>query len=195
VALCGAAKRAVIIVNALDDRPKARTDWLKNETEGLTGLGLSASELDLRHYFGAPAKLADVLNAVDFVWASGGNTFMLRRAMKQSGFDVLAKDAVARDRIVYGGFSAGAVVATPDLHGLEHIDPPNAVPAGYDPQIVWDGLGLVPFALVVHFESFHPESELIDRQIAYFKRERIAYRTLRDGEALVIEEGRERLVS
>jgi dipeptidase E len=194
VALCGPAKRAVIIVNALDSRPKARADWLENETDGLARLGFIASELDLRNYFGASSELGAVLNAVDVVWVNGGNTFILRRAMKQSGFDTLIKSALARDEIVYGGFSAGAAIVAASLHGLEIVDDPNVVPAGYDPQIVWDGLGLVPFSLAVHFKSGLPESELIDRNIAYYEQRRIPYRTLRDGEALVIDGDRQQIV-
>jgi dipeptidase E len=42
--------------------------------------------------------------------------------MKQSGFDVLIKSAVARDEIVYAGFSAAAVIVFESLKGLELID-------------------------------------------------------------------------
>jgi dipeptidase E len=104
--------------------------------------------------------------------------------MKQSGFDMLIKSAVARDEMVYAGFSAAAVVAFDSLKGLEIIDDPQEVPAGYDPDIVWDGLGFIPFALAVHFKSDHSESESVDREIAFYEANGIPYRTLRDGEAL-----------
>jgi dipeptidase E len=194
VALSGAAKRAAIIVNALDHRPERRSGWLKDQTDKLGGLGFSVFELDLRRYFGAAAALGALLHQVDVVWINGGNTFILRRAMKQSGFDLLIKDALARDQIVYGGFSAAAVVTAAHLKGLEMVDDPNDVPAGYDPEIAWDGLGLVPFALAVHFKSNHPESKLVDREIAFYEENGIPYRTLRDGEALVIDGERQRIV-
>ena len=41
--------------------------------------------------------------------------FILRRAMKQSGFDTLIRNALARNEIVYAGFSAAAVIAFDSL--------------------------------------------------------------------------------
>ncbi|HTC02689.1 MAG TPA: Type 1 glutamine amidotransferase-like domain-containing protein [Xanthobacteraceae bacterium] len=194
VALAGPARRAAIIVNALDHRPEGRTVWLKEQTDKLVGLGFSVVELDLRSYFGASDKLKRFLRDIDLVWINGGNAFILRRAMQQSGFDILIKSAVARDEIVYAGFSAAAVIAFDSLKGLELTDDPEEVPSGYDANIVWEGLGFVPFALAVHFKSDHPESESVDREIAFYEAAGIPYRTLRDGEAFVIHDRQEKIV-
>jgi dipeptidase E len=194
VALAGAARRAAIIVNALDDAPEGRARWLKAQTDKLADLGFSVVELDLRCYFGKADRLGAFLAGIDLVWINGGNAFILRRAMKQSGFDLLIKASLARDEIVYAGFSAAAVVAFDSLRGLELVDNPENVPSGYDPDIVWEGLGLVPFALAVHFKSDHPESESVDREIAFYEAAGIPYRTLRDGEALVVDGHREKVV-
>jgi dipeptidase E len=194
VALAGSARRAAIIVNALDHRPEGRAIWLKQQTDKLVGLGFSVVELDLRSYFGAPDGLKRFLSDIDLVWINGGNAFILRRAMKQSGFDLLIKSAVARDEIVYAGFSAAAVITFDSLKGLELTDDPEDVPSGYDANIVWEGLGFVPFALAVHFRSDHPESASVDREIAFYEAGRIPYRTLRDGEVLVIHDRREKIV-
>jgi dipeptidase E len=194
VALTGSARRAAIIVNALDNRPEGRAVWLKEQTDKLASLGFSVVELDLRSYFGASHQLKRFLSAIDLVWINGGNAFILRRAMKQSGFDVLIKVAVARDEIVYAGFSAAAVIASDSLKGLELTDDPEDVPVGYDANIVWEGLGFVPFALAVHFQSDHPESQSVDREIAFYEAAGIPYRTLRDGEALIIHDDRAKIV-
>ena len=194
VALAGAARRAAIIVNALDDAPEGRAHWLKAQNDKLVRLGFSVVELDLRGYFGAIDRLKVFLSSIDLVWINGGNAFILRRAMKQSGFDLLIKTSIARDEIVYAGFSAAAVITFESLKGLELVDDPEGVPSGYDQDIVWDGLGLVPFALAVHFRSDHPESESVDREIAFYEAAGIPYRTLRDGEALVIEGDRQKIV-
>lgn len=194
VALAGTARRAAIILNALDHRPQARAGWLERQTSKLVGLGFSVVELDLRNHFGAAAQLQQVVSEVDLVWINGGNSFILRRAMKQSGFDVLVRDAVERDAIVYAGFSAAAVISFTSLKGLELTDNPHEVPVGYDPEIVWEGLGFVPFAIAVHFKSDHPESASVDREIAFYEESGIPYRTLRDGEALVIHGRHEKVV-
>lgn len=194
VALTGLGRRAAIILNALDHRGEQRAAWLKEQTDKLAALGFNVVEFDLRSYFGAPDRLKTFLSDIDIVWINGGNAFILRRAMKQSGFDMLIKSAVARDEMVYAGFSAAAVVAFDSLKGLEIIDDPQEVPAGYDANIVWDGLGFIPFALAVHFKSDHSESESVDREIAFYEASGIPYRTLRDGEALVIHDHREKIV-
>jgi dipeptidase E len=194
VALTGSARRAAIIVNALDNRPEGRATWLRTQSGKLGGLRFSVVELDLRSYFGASDKLERFLRDINVVWINGGNSFILRRAMRQSGFDGLVKSALARDEIVYSGFSAAAVIAFDNLKGLDIIDDPNDIPSGYDANIVWEGLGLIPFALAVHFKSDHPESESVDREIAFYEANGIPYRTLRDGEALIVHDQRERIV-
>lgn len=194
VALTGSARRASIIVNALDNRPERRADWLRKQTDKLLALGYSVVELDLRSYFGTSDKLKGLLSDIDVVWINGGNAFILRRAMKQSGFDGLIRSALARDEIVYAGFSAAAVIAFDSLKGLEIIDDPHDIPSGYDANVVWEGLGLIPFALAVHFNSDHPESESVDREIAFYEANGIPYRTLRDGEALIVHGHQERIV-
>src|SRR6195256_3482543 len=57
VGLTGSARRAAIILNALDNRPEGRAVWLKEQTDKLVGLGFSVVELDLRSYFGASDQL------------------------------------------------------------------------------------------------------------------------------------------
>ena len=93
VALTGLARRAAIIVNALDNRPKERAIWLKEQTVKVVGLGFRVTELDLRSYFKTPDGLSKFLADKDVVWINGGNAFILRRAMRQSGFDVLIRKA------------------------------------------------------------------------------------------------------
>ena len=120
------------------------------------------------------------------------NAFVLRRAMKQSGFDDVITGMLERDEIVYGGFSAGAVVATPTLRGIELMDDPAAVPAGYDPEVVWDGLGLIDYSIVPHFRSPHVESAAAERAVRHMMGRGMRYRALRDGEVIVWTETRKR---
>jgi dipeptidase E len=114
--------------------------------------------------------------------------------MKQSGFGTIVKSALARDEIVYAGFSAAAVIAFESLRGLEFTDDPNDVPSGYDPEIVWDGLGFVPYAVAVHFKSDHAESQSVDREIAFYEETGVPYRALSDGQVLIIQGDQEKIV-
>jgi dipeptidase E len=194
LALLGSGKRAAIVGNALDNiSPTARAifrDEVYDPHAELRALGLETEELDLRRYFGNPRALETALAGFDLVWVMGGNAFILRRAMKQSGFDDVIVDMLDRDEIVYGGFSAGAVMAAPTLRGIELMDDPTEVPPGYDPEVVWDGLGLIDYSIVPHFRSPHPESAAAERAVRHMMSRGMRYRALRDGEVIVWTETR-----
>jgi dipeptidase E len=182
----GADHRVGVIMNALDNFPDQRTEWLAWTREGFGRRGLAVTELDLRTYFGRADALRDALRDVGTVWINGGNAFILRRAMKQSGFDTIITEALARDTHLYAGFSAAAVICYRSMRGLELTDDANDVPDGYDRAIIWEGLDLLPYAIAVHYKSDHSESSSTDREIAFYEANAVPYRALRDGEALVI---------
>ncbi len=148
--------------------------------------GFDAADLDLRTFFGSPTELADALQVLDLVWAVGGNSFLLRRAMRQSGFDQLIPGEVATGELIYGGWSAGTVAAGPSLRGIEFMDDPSVLADGYPTEPIWEGLGLVDYAVVPHFRSDHPEAAAADKAIAAMVDSGLPFRTLRDGEAIII---------
>jgi dipeptidase E len=185
--LFGANKRVAIIMNAADVYdPTKRTDYLQNEIIALAEIGLQGEDFDLRDFFGSAETLESQLRRYGGVWVMGGNSFTLRRAMKQSGFDKVAPELVRSDSLVYGGFSAGAVVVTKTLKGIDIVDDPNQVPKGYNPDIIWEGLGLYDKSIAPHFRSDHPESPLIEKVVEFFEHETMPYVALHDGEAIVI---------
>jgi dipeptidase E len=186
--------RVGLVMNALDNRAEARATWQAAQTRKLADLGFSVEPLDLRRNFGRSSEMAGVLAGFDAVWINGGNTFVLRRAMALSGFDAAIREALWNDEIVYAGFSAAAVVLPKSLRGLELVDDPNDVPDGYPRDVPWDGLDLLPFSIVVHFDSAHGESEGTRKELDYYKERGIPFRTLRDGEAMVLSHGSERIV-
>ncbi|MEH0971956.1 Type 1 glutamine amidotransferase-like domain-containing protein [Micromonospora sp. CPCC 205546] len=180
--------RAAVVGNA-DDYKDAdlRATSVEREMNDLRGLGLTPVEVDLRHYFDRPDALRSVLDSVDLIWVRGGNPFILRRAMTLTGADEILRDLLAEDRVVYAGYSAGICVLTPSLHGLELVDDPHDVPAGYPEEIVWDCLGLLPYSILPHHRSDHPESALIDKSLEYMVDHHMPFVALRDGQALVID--------
>jgi dipeptidase E len=189
-------RHAALIENALDLYSEEARELHRSEVYDpaaeLDTLGISSTRLDLRRYFGRPDALAAELSHYDLVWAVGGNAFVLRRAMKQSGFDDVITRMLDNDDIVYGGYSAGAVVAAPSLAGIELLDDANDVPAGYDPAPVWDGLGLIDHAIVPHYRSPHPETGAAERAARSLSGRGLRYRALRDGEVIVWTENRRR---
>jgi dipeptidase E len=197
LALLGGGKRAALIENALDLYSQEARDMHRREVYDpaaeLASLGIATTPLDLRRYFGRAEALAAELSNYDLVWAVGGNAFVLRRAMKQSGFDDVITRMLDNDEIVYGGFSAGAVVAAPTLAGLQLMDDPADVPPGYDAEPVWDGLGLIDHSIVPHYRSPHPESAAAERAVRQLCGQGLRYRALRDGEVIVWTENRRRM--
>lgn len=187
--MAGQGARAGIVMNAVDFIPREQREaYARNVYDPAAILrehGLQATELDLRTYFGDTEGLARALADLDLVWVAGGNSFLLRRAMRQSGFDRVGVELIEQDKLIYGGWSAGAVVACPDLRGIDLIDDPNVLAEGYDPAPVYDGLNLIAFHLVPHYESDHPESEAAGRTAAYLLDQALPYRTLKDGDVLI----------
>jgi dipeptidase E len=187
--MVGPGARVAVVSNAIDFIPaEARESYARTVHDPMAAFrdaGLDAYDLDLRRFFGRPGAIAAELARVGLVWAVGGNAFLLRRAMRQSGFDAVAPDLVRQDRLVYGGWSAGACVAGPHLRGLELMDDPAVLAPGYDPAPVWDGLGLVDICILPHFRSEHPESEAAEAAASFMQANGIAHRTLRDDETLI----------
>ncbi len=180
-------KRIGVIRNALDfsDDQERLREGREREFNDLRNLGLFPEELDLRDYFYAQSELRRVVEEVDALWVVGGNTFVLRRAMQQSGFEAILLEKVQDERFVYAGYSAGICVLTPTLKGIHLVDDPDVIPDGYLEQIIWDGLGLVPFCFAPHYRSDHPESGLVEKSVEFFIDNKIPFIALHDGEVYI----------
>lgn len=193
--LVGDNKRTAIIMNAQDAKtPESRTERLQQEIESLTALGLQPEELNLRKYFGKPDELKEFTKNFGLIWVRGGNVFLLRRAFKQSGFDEIITNLLKNDQIAYGGFSAGVCVLAPSLKGIELVDPKDEIADGYDKEVIWDGLGVLGYAIAPHYKSDHPESDDIQKCVEYFADNHILFKTLRDGEIIVVNGSDEKIV-
>jgi dipeptidase E len=109
--LASANKRVAVIGNASDLKTvEERIEKIAKEIDPLIEIGLMPEELDLRDYFGKESELKKKLEEFGMVWVKGGNTFVLRRAFKQSGFDKLIKEKIDDPDFVYAGYSAGSCI-------------------------------------------------------------------------------------
>ena len=180
-------KRVAVVRNALDvyTDPVALKSGLEIECADLRAIGLQPEPLDLRHYFGKPEVLDVFLRDFGFIWVTGGNSFVLRRAFAQSGLDLILQKKLFAEDFVYAGYSAGICVITPTLEGIHLADDPEANPEGYFRDAIWSGLSFVPFCIAPHYRSDHRESALIERSVEYFIEHKIPFIVLRDGEAVI----------
>lgn len=191
--------RVAVIANGYDHCTAMARDLYRAEVYDpiaeFASLGLEAHELDLRAHFGDPPSLRRRLATYDLIWVMGGNSFVLRRAMKSSGFDTVIRDLLEADAIAYGGYAAGAVVAGESLRGHELMDDPWELPEGYDEPLIWSGLGLTPFAIVPRYRSRHLEAAAAEKVVSYMAARKARYRALSDGEVIVRVGNLERLAS
>jgi dipeptidase E len=153
--------------------------------------------------FGKKAKVAVITNAKDdkshqernekyqAVWVAGGNTFVLRRALKYSKADRALGDMVRKNEVVYGGESAGAILPTPTLTGVEFGDDPGDVPKNYKKDAIWNGLNLISYHVVPHYESTWEGAQDMIREL---QKQNLEYKTLTDSQALIINGDKEELL-
>ena len=182
--LVSGRKRIGVIRNSLDfSNDQERLDAGRDrEFHELRETGLIPEEIDLREYFDAQDDLQGVVDQLDALWVVGGNTFVLRRAMRQSGFDSVLLDRAEDTQFVYAGYSAGSCVLSPTLRGIHLVDDSEEVPDGYSKEVIWDGLGLVPFCIAPHYRSDHPESDRIEKAVEYFIENKMLFIALHDGD-------------
>jgi dipeptidase E len=179
-------KKVALIANAMDFADNAqKKEKVKHSMTELKKLGLLSEEIDLRAYFGKQKELSEKLNNFGAVYVRGGNAFILRKAMLQSGFDNLIKEKNKDPDFVYAGYSAGICVLFPTLHGLELVDNLNLVPQRYSQEIIWDGLSIIDYSIAPHYKSNHPESKIVDKVVEYFIEHKMPFKTLRDGEVII----------
>jgi dipeptidase E len=191
--LAGKAPRTAVIFNARDAYRGERLKHQAQEFGALSSLGFSCEELDLRSYFGDSDALRTRLADYDLVFAVGGNTFVLARAMTEAGFGAAIREQLNENRIVYGGYSAGACVVGPDLDGCHLIDEPDAVADGYSADVRPHALGWVPWRIVPHWRSEHEESPLAELAVAHLLEAGLPFQTLRDGQAFIVNDGEQYL--
>ncbi|MDA3839122.1 MAG: Type 1 glutamine amidotransferase-like domain-containing protein [Candidatus Delongbacteria bacterium] len=181
-------KKVAYIPNAVDhvkydnqsDSMEESGLYLQNE------LGLDVEFLDLKDYFQNTEALKRKIQEYGTFWVRGGNVFILRRAMKLSGFDDLLTGLVKDENLVYGGYSAGCCVLSPHLNGFELVDDKDINPYSNKSNTIWEGLNILDYSFIPHFESNHPESDRIANVVKYCIENEIPHRKFKDGEVCVM---------
>lgn len=127
---------------------QAREDKVSSWADYFRSLGFTVDIVDLRN-FDDTSKLKAKLQNYDVIWAMGGNTFCLRYEMQRSGFEAIIVDLLNAG-IVYGGDSAGALVAGEVIGGIgvELADEPESAK-----EVINEGLGLVPYVVMPHVDN------------------------------------------
>ncbi|HEU4607243.1 MAG TPA: Type 1 glutamine amidotransferase-like domain-containing protein, partial [Chitinophagaceae bacterium] len=186
--------KVAVVTNAKDYKtPQEREVKVKELLEYLSDLGLRTTEVDLRKYFSNHAALEKTLKKYQAIWLAGGNVFLLRRALKQSGLDKILYDKVRKNELIYGGESAGAIVAGPTLKFSEmegDEDDPQYIAEGYDSKVLWDGLNFVNYVPVPHYLDSDYGAD-IDEYIERLNNAGIAHKNMTNAQAIIINGDKE----
>ena len=180
----GAGSRlAFVIGNALDEKPEPdrRSGSVAREKAALEALGYRAEELDLRVLTG-PQEASERLAECSLVWVLGGNAFVLAREMNRVGFRETMLPYWEAGTLTYGGYSAGAILAGPDLLGFDFMDPP---PPGGTTDV--ETLGLYPRRIIPHWVAPNLDVSIAYKGKAFYEASGLAYETLRNGEVILVE--------
>ncbi len=187
--MAGRNNKAIFIKNAQDFKPEAERNSSNTEKKKMfEAAGFEFEMIDLRDYFGKPKELESKIKNAGSFWSSGGNTFVLRRAFAQSGLDKILIRLLKKDLIMYGGWSAGAMIVAPDLngHAWGREDMPSVVPKDYDPKPIFDGLNLVNFYMVPHLGNpLHGKNP--DIAIEYYESHNLPKYVLSDGQVIIVD--------
>lgn len=135
--------KGLIITNAKERRTQ------EERAVKLAALQSDLSTIGLRDTVGIDLRLeTPSLDQYDYVFAAGGNTFALRKAMIDTDFDTKLREYLDNGG-VYVGESAGAIAVGPSLRGFESID-------NYFDGAPFEGAGIIDTIIVPHNDSADP---------------------------------------
>lgn len=121
---------------------------------------------------------------INSLMVTGGNSFALLKNIKENGYDKLIETLSQNEDFIYSGFSAGAIIMTPDIRiALKE----NAWGFGYDENLVnlqdTRALGYVDFEILPHYDAKLDFSHLK----LYEKKYRTSVRAITDQEFIIID--------
>lgn len=168
-----------LIENAADPYGKDVGFVIETRTV-LQSLGMQLELIDLNKYKNKSEDLKDKLGTFDVVWFGGGNIYYLRWMMKETGFDTIARELFEKD-VVYGGGSAGAIIAGNTLKYFDLVDDSNA-----SPELIYSGLDLIDLVIIPHWETDRIQEKLSAIQSLY-KNDNIDAVTITDNQAIIVD--------
>ena len=177
--------KILLIPNARDAKVQddIEKEKINQNIKMLEEVGFEVTILDLKKYFNHSKNLNKELKGYNTFCVIGGNVFVLRQAMKLSGFDIYLNDNFANSKLLYIGYSAGSCVLAENLDGLQLVDEP--INPYNNNDIIYEGVGLLNYCIAPHYKSNHKESELIDKVVEYMEKNNRSYKPLSDGEVII----------
>lgn len=184
----------VLITSARDAKEQndIEKQKIKDNIKMLENIGFKVTKISLKKYFNKKTELKEILKQYHAFCVIGGNVFVLRQAMKLSGFDEYIKEISNEEEYLYIGYSAGSCVLSPTLKCLDLVDEP--INPYNDEPVIYDGINLINYVFVPHYKSNHKESERIDKAIIELNKNKIKYKTFSDGDVIIEDTKKEKIL-
>lgn len=156
---------------------------VKEDINLLRQIGFEVTVIDLKEYFGKYDELNKICQNYDAFCVMGGNVFVLRQAIKYSGFDTFLKKISNNDNYLYIGYSAGSCVLSKRLDIFESVDEP--IDFYNKGKIIYEGIGFIDYTFILHYKSNYHKAYLIDEIVNICEKDNIEYKAFRDGEVII----------
>jgi len=169
--------RVAFIANAADNY--ADKWFIGKDRNSLLELGMNVSDVDLRGK--TPNELLVEFENVDVIFVAGGNTFYLLQKMIESGADKIISNLIEKG-VVYVGSSAGSVLVGPSIEPVAAFDDPKEAPM----LTSFEGLKLVDFVTLPHFNKNSPEDNYTEVMKKYSKKYKLI--TISDEQAIAVKD-------
>lgn len=177
-------KKILLIFNALDAKGEDKiTNNVKDDICLLEQIGFEVKVVDLKEYFNKKAQLKQDFKQYNTFCIMGGNVFVLRQAMKYSGYDIFLKEISHNDNYLYIGYSAGSCVLSQKLDIFKNVDDP--INFYNKDEVIYDGINLINYVFIPHYKSDYHKSYLIDEVVEKCKEKNIKYKAISDGEVII----------
>ena len=157
------------------------TSYVERTRQKMSELNFSFTEYDIVDKSGEELKKA--LSTHDIVYVEGGNTFYLLKAVRDTAFEKVVKEAI-ENGLVYWGVSAGAYIACPSIV--------MATWSGrFDRCGVtdWTAMNLVPFLIKAHYTP-----DMLETLKEKSKDLQLPLRVLNDDQAVLVKDGEVQLI-
>lgn len=187
------SRKTLVITNARDflsDEERKRS--VKEKLDLFREHGFEVEELDLRNYFASlPERLEEYIMKYNpgLIYSIGGDMFMLATALNVSGMDEIIRRRVKSDKSVYGGSSAGSIIASNDIEIYERDElEVETIPSYYGVEAVTSGLGLIDNYIIPHVgvEKFAERTKFYEAQLQKIHAE---YITLGENDVYILDNG------
>lgn len=178
--------KILLIFNALDAKSEDKIKSnIEEDTKLLKEIGFKVKIIDLKEYFGQKDELKQEISNYKAYCIMGGNVFILRQAMKYSGFDEILKENSLKKEYLYIGYSAGSYIISKDLKKFDIVDEP--VDFYKKGPVIYEGIGIIDYTIIPHYKSNYHKVHLIDKVVEMCQKENIKFRALKDGEVIIEE--------